>query len=109
MAKKDITLPTEDWRLVLRTFADGPEPRDKLQAAREYRLVELLAHRIQSAEGPSLAIQLTRAQRNPLIAAMLNPTIPFKRLAKPRTWGIMEALGWTPPEIEDDDPEEDES
>ena len=108
MAKKDITLSMQDWALILQTFAGAPAPQDQGTWGKHFRLWDLLDRRITEAEGEELTIKLTRAQREPLIRVMVQPSVPWRMNAKPRIWSILQTLGWVPPEIEEDDPDEDE-
>ena len=79
MAKKEITLSTEDWRLAVDALGRSGV-RDVAQAAKLQRLYLILDTRIRAAEREAedtVTSSLSAAQRKPLIEAMERPQVPW--------------------------------
>lgn len=108
MAKKEVRLGSEEWVVVRNAMGSGGEA-DEDEANRRLRLWSFLDRQIDKCDGNELTIALTSPQRRRILAVMNRPAIPWRTDALRRVWKIKEAFGWTPPDLDDyDDDEEDE-
>ena len=107
MAKKDITLTSEQWAIVYRAVSRASAARDVETQYKQHKLWEALRDGLDGKAG-DITVALLGWQRTMIDAVLANPTEPWLVQGLPYIWEIREAFGWARPEDGDFDEEEDE-
>lgn len=108
MAKKEITLPRQDWNLVFSTFCGNPSLGTSEDIGRRAHLWGYLEGEMQRDDDP-LTIKLTSPQRRILLGDLENPVAPWRTDALiRRVWPVKEALGWQRPNLDEYEEDEDD-
>ena len=110
MAKRDVTLPMDDWQnVVLGTLANSAVPKGRAFGpwAQRFSLWQCIKESVQAAETDPWTVALTGRQCLEVIGLLQDPPNPWRLEVTERIWRAMEAFGWQRPDLDlfDDDDE----
>ena len=107
MAKKEITLTSEQWAIVYRAVSRASAARDVETQYKQHKLWQALREGLDGKAG-DITVGLLGWQRTMIDAVLANPNPnePWLVQGLPYIWEIREAFGWKRPEEEDFDDDE---
>ena len=105
MAKKDITLTSEQWAIVYRAVSRASAARDVETQYKQHKLWQTLRDGLDGKAG-DITVALLPWQRTMIDAVLANPTEPWLVQGLPFIWEIRETFGWAKPKDEDFDDDE---
>jgi len=111
MAKREVTLSAEQWGLVVNLVGQAPVGNSTSEQAKRIGLYRFLERKAKAAEGLAYTVPMTAGLCRATIAALEAPGIQYLSSGLAKVWAIKEAFGWTPPDVdlyEDDEEEDDE-
>ena len=110
MAKREVTLSAEQWQVVVDLVGQAPVGGSTSEQAKRLGLYRFLERKAKLAEGLAYTVPMTPGLCRATITSLESPGIQYLARGLAEVWRIKEAFGWTPPDLDlyDDDDDEGE-